>query len=128
MSNPTQQLKAKQRREKFADLLREMFQLNKPELDFGLYRIMHARKDDINRFIEQDLPDITQKAFSEFASQDQSQLQAELEKARKAAEDAGFNADESPKVKELEGQLKGGFDLAREEGEVYDALVTFFSR
>lgn len=128
MSNPTQQLKAKQRREKFADLLREMFQLNKPELDFGLYRIMHARKDDINRFIEQDLPDITQKAFNQFASQDQSQLQAELEKARKAAADAGFSADESPKVKELEAKLKGGFDLAREEGEVYDALVTFFSR
>ena len=67
MSNPTQQMKAKQRREKFADLLREMFQLNKPELDFGLYRIMHARKDDINRFIEKDLPDITQKDFSQFA-------------------------------------------------------------
>lgn len=128
MSSSTQQLKAKQRREKFAELLREMFQLNQPELDFGLYRIMHARKDDINRFIEKDLPNITQKAFSQFASQDKTQLEAELEKARKAAEDAGFRADDSPKVKELQAQLKDGFDLAREEGEVYDALVTFFNR
>lgn len=128
MSNATQQLKAKQRREKFADLLREMFQLNQPELDFGLYRIMHARKDDINRFIEKDLPSITQKAFSQFSSQDKTQLETELEKARKAAEDAGFSANDSPKVKELQAQLKAGFDLAREEGEVYDALVTFFNR
>jgi len=52
MSNSTQQLKAEQRREQFASLLHEMFQLNQPELDFGIYRIMHARKDDINRFIE----------------------------------------------------------------------------
>lgn len=128
MSSSTQQVKAKQRREKFAELLREMFQLNQPELDFGLYRIMHARKDDINRFIEKDLPNITQKAFSQFASQDKTQLEAELERARKAAEDAGFSPEDSPKVKELQEQLKDGFDLAREEGEVYDALVTFFNR
>ena len=67
MSHATQQLKAQQRRQKFADLLREMFQLNQPELDFGLYRIMHARKDDVNRFIEKDLPSITQKAFQDLS-------------------------------------------------------------
>lgn len=128
MSNAIQQQKAQQRREKFAELLRDMFQLNQPELDFGLYRIMHARKDDINAFIEKDLPAITQAAFKDFASQDKAQLEDDLAAARKAAEDAGFNPDDSPRVKELQAQLKGGFDLAREEGEVYDALVTFFSR
>jgi adenine-specific DNA-methyltransferase len=127
-SNSTQVQKAHQRREKFAELLREMFQLNQPELDFGLYRIMHARKDDINRFIEKDLPRITRDAFSSFASSDKAELEKELELACKAAQDAGFNPDDSPKVKEIRGQLKDGFDLAREEGEVYDALVTFFNR
>jgi len=54
MSNSTQQLKAEQRREQFAALVREMFQLNQPKLDFGLYRIMHARKaatEDLCPFI-----------------------------------------------------------------------------
>lgn len=128
MRNTTQQQKAQQRREQFAHLLREMFQLNQPELDFGLYRIMHARKDDINHFIDKDLPRITQQAFSEFASQDKTQLEQELEKARKAAVDAGFPPEDSPKVQELSKQLKENFDLAREEGEVYDALITFFNR
>ncbi|WP_305966100.1 site-specific DNA-methyltransferase [Marinobacter salsuginis] len=128
MSNATQQLKAQQRRQKFADLLREMFQLNQPELDFGLYRIMHARKDDINRFIEQDLPRITQEAFSQYASQDQAQLEAELEEHIKSAKGLGMDPDAIPKVQELQQKLQGGFDLAREEGEVYDALVTFFNR
>lgn len=128
MSNATQQLKAQQRRQKFADLLREMFQLNQPELDFGLYRIMHARKDDINRFIEQDLPRVTQEAFSQYASQDQAQLEAELEEHIKSAKGLGMDPDAIPKVQELKQKLQGGFDLAREEGEVYDALVTFFSR
>ncbi|MBL4833964.1 MAG: site-specific DNA-methyltransferase [Pseudomonas sp.] len=127
-SNTTQVQKAQQRREKFAELLREMFQLNQPELDFGLYRIMHARKDDVNRFIEQDLPRITRDAFAGFASSDKAELEKELELACKAAKDAGFEPEASPKVQSLQTQLKDGFDLAREEGEVYDALVTFFNR
>lgn len=124
----TQQEKAKLRRAKFAALLRDMFQLDEPELDFGLYRIMHAKKDKIERFIEQDLPKQAQEAFKGFAGQDKAQLEQAIQEARQAATAAGFNPDESPKVKELEAQYNSGFDTAREEGEVYDALVTFFSR
>jgi len=123
-----QQEKAKQRRTKFAALLRDMFQLDQPELDFGLYRIMHAKKDDINRFIDEDLPKLAQEAFKDFSGQDKSQLEKAIQDARQAATAAGFNPDESPRVKELEAQYNAGFDTAREEGEVYDALVTFFSR
>lgn len=124
----TQQEKAKQRRTKFAALLRDMFQLDQPELDFGLYRIMHAKKDDINRFIDEDLPRLAQDAFKDFVGQDKSQLEQAIQEARQAAIAAGFDPDKSPKVKELEAQYNAGFDTAREEGEVYDALVTFFSR
>src|SRR5699024_2715478 len=111
-----------------ATLLRDMFQLDQPELDFGLYRIMHARQADITRFIDDDLPKIVKDAFKDFASGDKMQLESEIAKARQAASDAGFNPDESPKVRELEEQYAFGFDIAREEGEVYDALVTFFGR
>ncbi|WP_370278791.1 site-specific DNA-methyltransferase [Pontibacterium sp.] len=127
-SNQTQVIKANQRRETFAGLLREMFQLNQPELDFGLYRIMHARKDDINRFIERDLPRITQEAFASFASSDKAELQRELAKAVAGARALEVDPDSLPKVQQLKAQLNDGFDLAREEGEVYDALVTFFKR
>lgn len=123
-----QQEKAQQRRTKFAALLRDMFQLDQPELDFGLYRIMHAKKDDINRFIDEDLPKLAQDAFKDFAGQDKAELEKAIREARQAATAAGFSPDESPKVKELEAQYNAGFDTAREEGEVYDALVTFFNR
>ena len=113
---------------KFTSLLKELFQLNQPELDFGIYRIMHARKDDINRFIEKDLPKVVNTAFSDFESQDKVVIQQELVKAKKAAEDAGFDASQSPKVRELEAQYSQSVDTDREEGEVYDALLTFFSR
>jgi adenine-specific DNA-methyltransferase len=128
MTESTQQIKARERREKFSELLRDMFQLDQPELDFGLYRIMHARQEDITRFIDNDLPQIAQDAFAGFASQDKTQLGQQLAEARKGAQAAGFNPNESPNVKKLQKQLEQGFDLAREEAEVYDALVTFFSR
>lgn len=128
MSNSTQQLKAEQRRKKFAELLRDMFQLNQPELDFGLYRIMHARKDDINRFIERDLPNTTKDAFKSFATQDKTQVEQELEKVEQSAKALGIDPETLPKAQELRAKLKDNFDLAREEGEVYDALVTFFNR
>ena len=128
MINSTQQLKAEKRRQKFAELLREIFQINQPELDFGLYRIMHARKDDINRFIERDLPNITKEAFKGFVTQDKTQIEQELDKAVHQAKELGVDPDSLDKVKDLKTKLADNFDLAREEGEVYDALVTFFKR
>ena len=35
--------------------LKEIFQLDKPELDFGIYRIMHTRAKEINDFLEKRL-------------------------------------------------------------------------
>ena len=45
-------------------LLKEMFQLNQPDLDFGLYKIMHAKSERVQHFIEHSLPDIIRKEFS----------------------------------------------------------------
>jgi len=41
---------------KFQMLLRELFQFDCADLDFGIYRIMNRRRDMIERFIAQDLP------------------------------------------------------------------------
>ena len=34
-----------QKYEKLKTLLQELFQLDQPDLDFGLYRVMHAKSD-----------------------------------------------------------------------------------
>jgi hypothetical protein len=35
--------------------VKELFQLGQPDLDFGLYRIMHARTREISQFLDRDL-------------------------------------------------------------------------
>ena len=44
-------------------LLKELFQLDKPELDFGLYKIMHAKSQQITQFLDNDLLKEIEAAF-----------------------------------------------------------------
>lgn len=52
--------------DKLIRLLKELFQLDQPDLDFGLYRIMHARADEISQFLDQDLLPQVKEAFSQY--------------------------------------------------------------
>jgi adenine-specific DNA-methyltransferase len=36
-------------------LLAELFQFDQADLDFGIWRIMHAKREEIGRFLGQDL-------------------------------------------------------------------------
>ena len=40
---------------KLKTLLREIFQLDQPDLDFGIYRILHARSAEIGKFLDEEL-------------------------------------------------------------------------
>ena len=44
-----------QKYEKLKTLLKELFQLDQPDLDFGLYRIMHAKSAEVTQFLDRDL-------------------------------------------------------------------------
>jgi adenine-specific DNA-methyltransferase len=66
------------RYEKLKTLLKELFQLDQPDLDFGIYRIMHAKSAEVTRFLDKELlPQIT-AAFSQYSSADRAELEKEL--------------------------------------------------
>ena len=52
-------------RERLIKLLKELFQLDQPDLDFGFYRIMHAKAGQVTTFLEEDLLGIIREAFGE---------------------------------------------------------------
>lgn len=41
--------------EKLKGILREMFQMDQANLDFGIYRIMNTRRAEIEKFLDQEL-------------------------------------------------------------------------
>lgn len=51
-------------RRKLLDKLKELFQLDRPDLDFGFYKIMHARAREVTEFIDHQLLAEVERAFS----------------------------------------------------------------
>ncbi|MGV3592973.1 MAG: site-specific DNA-methyltransferase [Gammaproteobacteria bacterium] len=118
-----------QKYEKLKTLLKELFQLDQPDLDFGLYRVMHAKSGEISKFLDEDLLPQVKQAFSTYQSADRSSIEQELAKVVAGIEDAGLNPNESPKVKELRAKLANeSVDIGKLESEVYDHLYSFFRR
>ena len=93
-----------QKYEKLKTLLKELFQLDQPELDFGIYRILHARSAEVTQFLDKDLLPQVKQAFAQYRTADKAELEKELAKAIEAV------------------------DTGALEAEVYDHLYSFFRR
>jgi adenine-specific DNA-methyltransferase len=109
--------------------LREIFQIDRADLDFGVYRILNARAAEIDTYLTKRLKERVVEALDKGTSQGNEGVNSALQAAIKAASDAGFNPDDSPKVIELRAQLAGASAGAAEhEAQVFSHLLTFFSR
>src|SRR5690606_18221090 len=106
--------------EQLKALLKELFQLDQPELDFGIYRILHARSSEVSQFLDKDLLPQVKQAFAQYRTAD---------KAVEAAQALGVDPESTQKVKELRARLASeAVDTEALEAEVYDHLYSFFRR
>jgi adenine-specific DNA-methyltransferase len=113
---------------KFKAILREMFQFDQADLDFGIYRIMNSKRDEIEKFLDKDLLPQVKEAFEAFQGDDQSSVREEMEKLRKNLEDAGIDPETAPKYQELKQKLSSAVDVGILENEVFSQLTNFFRR
>jgi adenine-specific DNA-methyltransferase len=118
-----------QKYEKLITLLKELFQLDQPDLDFGLYRIMHAKSAEISQFLYKDLLPQVKEAFALYKTADKTEIEKELGRAIEQAKSLGVEPDTTQKVKDLRAKLKvDAVDVGTLESEVYDHLYSFFRR
>ena len=129
---------------KFQDLLRELFQFDCADLDFGIYRIMNHKRDVIEKFITEQLPNTVAAELNRGPLAQQAQADAVLEKARQQVEatlgstaiDArGQLSDtfrDTPLGKQyLDAQAQAGEGSRSRpavEADIYNHLYAFFSR
>lgn len=117
---------------KYDDLvakLKEIFQIDRPELDFGVYRILNARAGEINDYLDHRLKTRVQEALLTTGNANLEQARKELDEAEKNAQSLGMNLDDVPKVRELRqriAELSAG--SVEHENAVFSHLLTFFSR
>ena len=110
-------------------ILHEMFQLDRGDLDFGLYRIMRMKADEIKSFLDDDLLPQVQEKLQGISAEKREQLENELAEAiAQARKLGGFDPEETDKVKRLRGELKESQADAEAEADVYNHLANFFSR
>ena len=128
--------------QKLQKLLQQLFRADAADLDFGIYRIINYRRDQLQNFIDEKLPAIVQNALD--ANTETESAREELEDLKKRVKDAfgddvldadGNLIDETirdrPLVKQyLEAKEQLGSPQTRDQREdaVYNHLYTFFSR
>ena len=118
-----------QKYDKLKTLLQELFQLDQPDLDFGLYRVMHAKSGEVLQFLDKDLLPQVQAAFGQYKTADKAEIERQLASVVAGVVAGGMEAGQSPRVRELRERLAtDAVDIGALESEVYDHLFSFFRR
>ena len=108
--------------------LRELFQLDRGDLDFGLYRIMALKSAEVGDFLDDDLLPQVSEALSDIAQSDTANFEAVLAKQIEDANRLGVNPEETPAVKETRAKIAAAKSDQQTEADTYNHLCNFFSR
>ncbi len=135
--------------EKLQELLRDLFQLDLADLDFGMYRLLHLKRHELEAFLTDQLPRSVKEAFHDMAGQEASDLEGQISEIReKILENIGDDAlledgDINPEYRKTKikaalrlieaydtrrNQLKSIQVSEAQQAEVFNHLYAFFSR
>jgi adenine-specific DNA-methyltransferase len=130
-------------------LFRELFQLELADLDFGLYRLLHIKRDEVEAFLSEQLPRRVSEAFQAMSGEEGAALQREVsslaERIRSEVADEALMGDGevSPEYKNVKtkaarklieeyeakrAELKAVQITEGQQAEVFNHLYAFFSR
>lgn len=120
---------------RFIALLKTIFELDKSDLDFGIYRIMNIRQREIIDYFENHLPNKIKEILTPFVNENANEIRQKMAKIEADVESMGMTIaslqDNTPKKQEyitLQKQLSQGTDISALESDVYSALYSFFNR
>ena len=124
--------------QKLQNLLQQLFRADAADLDFGIYRIINYRRDQLQAFIDGELPTIVKDALDtnteiEFERKEFESLRDQIPDGMLDADDNLINETfaQVPIVKKfLEAKEKRGEPQTPDQREdvVYNHLYNFFSR
>jgi adenine-specific DNA-methyltransferase len=135
--------------EQLQTLLRELFQLDLADLDFGIYRLFRIKRDEIEAFLNEQLPRRAAEAFQAVADEERAALEREVEdlapRIRREVADDALSAAGEPQPSHPAFQARLARELLEEyvgkrralqglraseaqQAEVFNHLYAFFSR
>lgn len=131
--------------EKFQSLLRELFQFEQADLDFGVYRIMNMRRERMEKWLNEELPERAREILKQGGATADDDLSARIEALKGQLlemDPGGIDEDGNIVNESLKGIAKGkeyiklktqldrapARTTAGMESAVYNHLYDFFSR
>ncbi|HZW78617.1 MAG TPA: site-specific DNA-methyltransferase [Flavobacteriaceae bacterium] len=114
--------------QKLQAILTELFEMDKADLDFGIYRIMNQKRKEVEEFINRRLPEDIKTILSKTQSRDTVSLQTELDQLGRSLDAAGVARESSPKFLTLQQQIVEATDMNALEQEIFSHLANFFKR
>lgn len=135
--------------EKFQELIRKLLQFDLAELDFGMYRLLRMKRDEVEAFISKQLPAEVDKAFAAIAAEELAGVETKVAEfaaqvREKVADDAILPSGEinpqyrDTKVKEARklisayedgrAKLSDAQASVADRAEVFNHLFAFFDR
>jgi adenine-specific DNA-methyltransferase len=109
--------------------LQEIFMLDHAELDFGIYRIMNQKRNDIEQFLQKELIPQVKNILTANVENEVKAKQTELENKIKSVLADDEDPDTNKKVIALRADIEqAATNLDNEENDVFSALTKFFSR
>ena len=110
-------------RRRLQDLLRELFQFDAADLDFGIYAVMNRKRDQIEGFIEHDLLDVIRDGLQLQSAAQRHQAETDFVAARQKLIDAAGDALDGDQVKPEYRQLPlYGLPAIKHAVDEYDAV------
>jgi len=118
--------------ESFKKKLKEIFMMDHAELDFGIYRIMNQKRQDIEHFLEKELLPQVKQVLESNGTGDSDKAKRRM---AEIAANVGGNIEVLPKgtpmrdeYDKLQEQLAQSGDTESMQAQVFSHLVMFFSR
>ena len=119
MSDNYEQLKRK---------LEEIFQMDQADLDFGIYRIMNSKREEINRYLDEQLKPQVKQILSSLVSENTDEIESRMKEIEEQAKQFKANLEDNTEYRELTKQKAGNLDVDALEKEIFSDLYNFFSR
>ena len=108
--------------------LQELFQMDHADLDFGIYRIMNTKREEITRYLDNDLLVQIENSLTPLITGRTVEIKKQMREIEQNARE--FNADpqKNSLYRNLAKQLSDNVDVASTEKEIFSDLYAFFSR
>ncbi len=141
-----QEERLKRHKQQLKQKLTELFQIDSPDLDFGVYRIMNQKRDEITRFMDKDLIEAVDEKFGEYDEETRTQIIGELKELEQTIRNTyGDDALDAAGLKEEYRKAARGRELHEkwqqlqrdaeeasmsnlQKAEIFAHLEEFFSR